>query len=207
MGLVLESRIPENVVNQMEEALFNHWNLTDNSSLGRVSVKKEAGSQIIYLQSVKLLLTSRFWASSNASKLFSHVGWKKDKSKVFKMKGLISLSRTSKLKYLSPQRSTLYENKQCNCNNTYNVYNQHNSWNELPKQRRCLIDPEHLRLVLNTSTGRPYFSWGSGLPLTRRKWAIKSCSLPSYCTAKCNDLSSAALDPCRLSLVLTKLGT
>jgi hypothetical protein len=48
MCLVLESQIPENVVNQMKEALVNRWNIPDNSSLGSVSVKKEAGSQITY---------------------------------------------------------------------------------------------------------------------------------------------------------------
>jgi hypothetical protein len=47
MGLVLEAQIPENIANQMEEVLVNHWNLPDNSSLGRVSVIKEAGSHKI----------------------------------------------------------------------------------------------------------------------------------------------------------------
>ncbi len=40
MGLVLEAQILENVVNQMEEVLANHWNFPDNSSLGRVTVTK-----------------------------------------------------------------------------------------------------------------------------------------------------------------------
>ncbi len=55
---------------------------------------------------------------------------------------------------------------------------------------------------LKISTGRPYFSWGSGLPFTRHKLAMKSCRLPSYCTAKGKGLSSAVNAPCRQSWVL-----
>ena len=44
----------------MKEALVNHWNLPDNSSLGRVPVTKEAGSQKTYPHSIKQTLTSRF---------------------------------------------------------------------------------------------------------------------------------------------------
>ncbi len=43
--LVLEAQIPENVVDQMNQALFNQWNLLDNSSLCRVPATKEVGSQ------------------------------------------------------------------------------------------------------------------------------------------------------------------
>ena len=45
MGLVLEAQIPENVVDQMKEALVDQRNLLDYCSLGRVPVTKEAGSQ------------------------------------------------------------------------------------------------------------------------------------------------------------------
>ncbi len=44
--LVLEARIPENVVDQMNQTLVNQWNLLDNSSLCRVPATKEAGSQL-----------------------------------------------------------------------------------------------------------------------------------------------------------------
>ncbi len=43
--LVLEAQIPENVVNQVNQALVNQWNLPDNSPLGRVPATKEAESQ------------------------------------------------------------------------------------------------------------------------------------------------------------------
>ena len=62
-------------------------------------------------------------ASSNSSKLFSHVGWNKDKSKAFARRGHIALSMTSKLKNLSPELSRLFWNKLYNNNNKYNAIN------------------------------------------------------------------------------------
>ena len=59
MGLVLEAQIPENVVDQMKEALVNQC-LLDNSSLGRVPVKTEAGSQETFPHSINQTLTRRF---------------------------------------------------------------------------------------------------------------------------------------------------
>ncbi len=43
--LVFEAQIPENVVDQMNQALVNQWYLLDNSALGRVPATKEAGRQ------------------------------------------------------------------------------------------------------------------------------------------------------------------
>ena len=60
MGLVLEAQIPENVVDQMKEALVDQWNLLDYSSLGRVPVTKEAGSQKTFTHSLNQTLTRRF---------------------------------------------------------------------------------------------------------------------------------------------------
>jgi len=59
MGLVLEAQIPENVVDQMKEALVNQC-LLDNSSLGRVPVKTKAGSQETFPHSINQTLTRRF---------------------------------------------------------------------------------------------------------------------------------------------------
>ncbi len=59
LGFVLEAQIPENVVDQMKEPLVNHWNLLDNSSLGRVPATKE-GTQNSCTSSIKQTLTSRF---------------------------------------------------------------------------------------------------------------------------------------------------
>ena len=59
MGLVLEAQMPENVVHQMKEALVNQRNLLDNSSLGRVPVKTEAGSQESFSHSITQTLTRR----------------------------------------------------------------------------------------------------------------------------------------------------
>ena len=60
MGLVLEAQIPENVVDQMKEALVDQWNLLDYCSLGRVPVTKEAGSQKTFTHSINQTLTRRF---------------------------------------------------------------------------------------------------------------------------------------------------
>ena len=82
------------------------------------------------------------WASSNASKVFSHVGWNMGKPKVFTMKGQIALSRTRKVKNLSRQRNTSYENIPYNWNNWNNEYNYNDSLSGLPEGRSWLCDPE-----------------------------------------------------------------
>ncbi len=82
------------------------------------------------------------WASSNASKVFSHVGWNMGKPKVFTMKGQIALSRTRKVKNLSRQRNTSYENIPYNGNNWNNEYNYNDSLSGLPEGRSWLCDPE-----------------------------------------------------------------
>ncbi len=141
------------------------------------------------------------WASSNSSKLFSHVGCKKDKLKAFARRGHIALSMTSKLK-------TCHHNSACyikiNCIITIICIMQ------LIKIIVEMNYPngddafatQYLRPDLKISTGWQYFSWGSGLPFTRRKLAMKSCRLPSYCTAKGKGLSSTVNTPCRWSWVL-----
>ncbi len=58
-GFIIEAQISENVIDQMKEALVNHWNLLDNSSLCRVPVTKE-GSQNTYTSTIRQTLTSRF---------------------------------------------------------------------------------------------------------------------------------------------------
>ena len=98
MGLVLEAQIPENVVDQMKEALVDQWNLLDYSSLGRVPVTKEAGSQ----------------------KTFTH--------SINQTQGQIDLSSTRKVKNLLRERNTSYQNKPYNSNNWDNEYNHHDRY-------------------------------------------------------------------------------
>lgn len=66
---------------------------------------------------------------------------------------------------------------------------------------------QNLRPAANIFTGGPYLTWGGRLPSTRRKLAMKSCRLPSYCSTKGSGFASPDSVLFRLCLVFKKLGT